>query len=151
MKIIEGDITEAKEEFIIHQVNCRDVMGSGVAKALYEKWPKVKTCYHEFNAPFIERNVQDRLLGLMDLVVVDKINHTIVINAYTQNYFGNDGKQYTNYEAITKVFTFVSKNLKIDKIAIPYNYGCGLGGGDWNIVSKIIEDTFGDKAVIYKL
>lgn len=34
IKIIEGNIVNAKTDFIIHQVNCQGVMGSGVAKAL---------------------------------------------------------------------------------------------------------------------
>jgi O-acetyl-ADP-ribose deacetylase (regulator of RNase III) len=150
MKIIEGDITDATEGFIIHQVNCRDAMGSGVAKALFTKWPIVKEQYHIFNKRFVERNVLDRLLGLCSAIPVN--TETCVINAYTQNYFGNDGKQYTDYDAIRKVFGFINSNIDIsDGIAIPYMYGCGLGGGDWNIVSQIIEDIFGDKAVVYKL
>ena len=34
IKIIEGNIVNANTDFIIHQVNCQGVMGSGVAKAL---------------------------------------------------------------------------------------------------------------------
>lgn len=149
MTIINEDITEATEPIIIHQVNCRDVMGSGVAKALFTKWPEVKLQYHEFNAPFVENSTQDRLLGLLNLVTVgDKT----IINAYTQNYFGKDGKQYTDYVAVRKVFSYVSAELlNDDKIAIPYLYGCGLGGGDWGIVSGIIEEIFGDRAVLYKI
>jgi O-acetyl-ADP-ribose deacetylase (regulator of RNase III) len=150
MKIIEGDITNATEGFIIHQVNCRDVMGSGVAKALFTKWPIVKKQYHVFNKRFVERNVLDRLLGSLDIIPVS--TETSVINAYTQNYFGNDGKQYTDYDAIRKVFNFISNNIDLSNgIAIPYMYGCGLGGGDWDVVSQIIEDSFDDKAVVYKL
>jgi O-acetyl-ADP-ribose deacetylase (regulator of RNase III) len=150
MKIIEGDITNATEGFIIHQVNCRDAMGSGVAKALFTKWPIVKEQYHSFNQPFVECNVQDRLLGLLDIIPVS--TETCVINAYTQNYFGNDSKQYTDYDAIRKVFNFISNNIDLScGIAIPYLYGCGLGGGDWNVVSQIIEDTFGDNASVYRL
>jgi hypothetical protein len=35
-------------------------------------------------------------------------------------------------------------------VYIPYNMGCGLGGGDWEIVSGIIEETLPD-AIIVKL
>jgi hypothetical protein len=39
-----------------------------------------------------------------------------------------------------------------DSIALPYNLGCGLASGDWNIVYKIIEEVFNDYDVtIYKL
>ena len=34
IKIINGNILDAKTDFILHQVNCQGVMGSGVAKTL---------------------------------------------------------------------------------------------------------------------
>lgn len=34
IKIIQGDLLEAKENIIAHQVNCKGVMGSGVAKQI---------------------------------------------------------------------------------------------------------------------
>ena len=38
-------------------------------------------------------------------------------------------------------------------MAIPYKIGCGLANGDWNIVSKIIEETFKEdvKLTVYRL
>ena len=47
-KYIIGDITETELKYIAHGVNCQNVMGSGVAKALYTKFPEVKERYHEF-------------------------------------------------------------------------------------------------------
>jgi hypothetical protein len=39
-----------------------------------------------------------------------------------------------------------------DSIALPYNLGCGLDGGDWIVVYKIIEEVFNDYDVtIYEL
>ncbi|EGL17721.1 hypothetical protein HMPREF9413_4472 [Paenibacillus sp. HGF7] len=36
-------------------------------------------------------------------------------------------------------------------IALPYNIGCGLAGGDWDIVEQIIEEVFIDYDVtLYK-
>ena len=43
----KGDLLEAGES-IVHQVNCQNVMGSGVAKAIYTKWPEVKIEYHKY-------------------------------------------------------------------------------------------------------
>lgn len=48
ISIISGDLLQAKEAAICHQVNCQNVMGSGVAKAIFTKWPEVKTEYHRF-------------------------------------------------------------------------------------------------------
>ena len=34
-------------------------------------------------------------------------------------------------------------------IAMPYLIGCGLAGGDWNIVYNIIEKTLGEDYEVY--
>ena len=41
------DITSITKGVIMHQVNCQNVMGSGVAKALYTKYPQVKSEFHK--------------------------------------------------------------------------------------------------------
>ena len=38
IKTVVGDILDATEDIICHQVNCRGVMGAGVAKTLYTRW-----------------------------------------------------------------------------------------------------------------
>lgn len=45
---ISADITTITTGYIMHQVNCQNVMGAGVAKALYTKYPIVKLSYHDF-------------------------------------------------------------------------------------------------------
>jgi len=45
IKIIEGNILNAKEDIICHQVNCKKVMGSGLAKQIRDKYPNV---YEEY-------------------------------------------------------------------------------------------------------
>jgi O-acetyl-ADP-ribose deacetylase (regulator of RNase III) len=155
-RIIKGDITEADEEFIIHQVNCMNAMGSGVAKALFTKWADVKHIYHrdcEHNK--LVGKSQDNLLGFIGIVPVSTLNgNKYVINAYSQLTYGNDGVQHTDYDAVAKCF-ILSRNMmdvmEVPKIAIPFGYGCGLGGGDWDIVYGIIKDIFGSKAVLYKI
>lgn len=39
---IFGDITKISQGIIMHQVNCQNVMGAGVAKSLYQIYPRVK-------------------------------------------------------------------------------------------------------------
>lgn len=165
MKIIKGNIVDATEPIIIHQVNCQNAMGSGVAKALFEKWANVKSNYHTFCG---STKTKEELLGMVQTVRVNEVPNQmegskIVLNCFTQFNYGKDGKQYTDYDAIDTAFEYIVDNrlsvisefLKVPmddlKIAIPYNYGCGLGGGDWEIVAEMIEAYFGDRAVIYKL
>lgn len=52
---ILGDITKISQGIIMHQVNCQNIMGAGVAKNLYQTYPQVKELYHqlaeEYNTP----------------------------------------------------------------------------------------------------
>ena len=86
------------------------------------------------------------------IVLTSDAEHRIA-NIFSQYDFGHD-KNYTDYdslrEGLEEVKEFAMPNHL--SIAIPYKIGCGLAGGDWNIVYKIIEDVFDDYDVtIYKL
>lgn len=141
-----GNIVDCEEHVIVHQVNCQNAMGAGVAKALYTKWPQVKINYHE---QFYHNDPEDWLGNIQMIRADDKI----ICNAFTQFDCGPGDKLYTNYEAINKAFIALKRNLHIsmNKIAIPYLYGCGLGGGDWKIVHSIIDGIFHDDVVAYSL
>ena len=134
MIIIDKDITTVEHGIIAHQVNCKGGIGSGVALALLNKWRKVKTQYHMFYDSFEDKN---QLLGKYDPVHVDE--GLFVFNCFTQFDRGYDGKLYTSYSAIETCFENIAKLNSDMPIYIPYLYGCGLGGGDWEIVSTIIE------------
>lgn len=82
----------------------------------------------------------------------------MVVFMYGQYYYGKDKKQYTDYNAVHNALVSYSyanlcKNHSL-KIGIPYGIGCGLGGGDWNIIEQIIKDTlcrYDYSVTIYKL
>ena len=48
MKIIYGDILNITEGIIRQQVNCMGVMGSGLAKQIRNKYPRVYQKYKDF-------------------------------------------------------------------------------------------------------
>lgn len=139
---IKGDLLETEIKHIGHGVNCQAKMGSGVAKVLYTKWPKVKEDYLD-TCKVIPK--EDRL-GFIERV---DLGEKIVWNMFTQYNFGKDGKLYVDYEALRDCFITLTK-CEIDHIAIP-KIGCGLAGGDWEKVKKIINEVTGDslKVTVY--
>lgn len=156
-KYIKGDITETELDYIVHGVNCRNTMGSGVARALFERWDEVKLEYHDFYNKMLKmgRTTPENLLGAYHFVFtedIDKFNETpVVINAFTQLDYGYDGKRRIDYEAIAKIFESLNEKLEGETIAIP-KIGCGLAGGNWEIVSRIIDDATPDVEVwVYEL
>lgn len=129
---------------LCHQVNCMGRMGSGIAKAIKEKWPVVYKEYMEYCSPrLIDPNFQKTMLGHMQMVSVGP--GLVVCNMFGQFGFGQARIQYTNYDAVALAFEDLA-NVIADaadpnayKIYVPYKMGCGLGGGDWTEYQAIIE------------
>ena len=133
MKIINKDITTLKKGILLQQVNCQNAMGSGVAKAIYTKWPIVKEEYHKFAQ---NKNPND-LLGLIQEI---KINEDLlVVNSFTQLTYGRAGK-HTNEDLLIKNIKEIANKYSNKTIVIPYLIGCGLGGGNWNYIFENIKN-----------
>ena len=138
VKEIKGNLLDTHCKLIAHGVNCQGVMGSGVAKALYEKYPEVKENYLSFCKLFKKPNA---MLGSVHLVHIPRAYDQIVVaNCFTQQNYGYDGQIYLNYDAlqecISELYLYAINN-DIKEIAIP-KIGCGLAGGDWELVKKIL-------------
>jgi O-acetyl-ADP-ribose deacetylase (regulator of RNase III) len=144
-RYIKDSILNTELPFIAHGVNCRNRMGSGVAKVLYEAYPKVKTSYHNF-ASMYEGN-EFHLLGFVKPVYIGEVNKTI-FNCFTQLNYGYDGERYVNYKAIADCFDYLTIKLEGKQLAIP-RIGCGLAGGDWAFMEQLINDTVGDNLEIW--
>lgn len=148
IKTVIGDLLDSTEVLIVQQVNCRSVMGSGVAKAIYNKLPKVKAEYNKF----CRRSTSpEDLLDKVQLVDVEP--GRAVANIFGQLDYGrNSDKLYTNYPALTKTFNHLRTAFHDKSLDFPYNFWCGLANGKWDIVYKMILMYFVDMDVsIYKL
>jgi O-acetyl-ADP-ribose deacetylase (regulator of RNase III) len=141
----KGNLIElAKQGYfnvIVHGSNCFCRMGSGIAKAVKENFTEafladMKTIAGDYNK-----------LGNYSFAVesINDVVSVVVINAYTQYNYGTDSIKL-DYEALTLCLRKINKNFKHKKIGVP-QIGCGLAGGDWNIVSKIIEKELVDMDV----
>lgn len=143
---IQGNLLDTSVGVIAHGVNCQNEMGSGVARALFVKWPNVKTFYHRF----VEQNSWEDNRGLLgdyhEVRVGNLLNKKIIVNCFTQLYYGYDGKKYVSYDAIFDCFKELSTIY--DEIAIP-KIGCGLAGGNWEIVKQIINDATEDRCKVH--
>jgi len=139
IEYIKKDITTVKEGIIAHGVNCSGTMNAGVAKAIKNKWPRVYT-------RFKLNGKGKRLLGTIDYLFVemDEIsgNHIIVINCYTQMFYGFGGGKYADINAVEKTIksSIQTAFLYTDDLYMP-KIGCGLGGLLWDRdVRPIVED-----------
>jgi len=137
----KGDLLTTEVQHILHGCNRRGVMGSGVAKAIRDKYPQAYTDYNDvYNSCGLE-------LGTIVVSVQD--DGTVMHNAITQNNYGRDAsKVYVSYWAIAEVFRKLD-SWNIGEIAMPA-IGAGLANGDWNVISAIIENTLvNTRPVVY--
>ena len=151
MKIIKGNIMDITEGIIIHQVNCQNVIGAGLAKQIITKYPIVEKVYHTI----CETYPKQQLLGKCSFIhVTDKLT---IVNLYGQYYYGNPkktGKVYTDVNTLTNCLRDIYEKYKDNNstkndqkithtktpIYIPYGIGCGLGGANWEDIETRIKD-----------
>lgn len=145
IRYVKGDLIRADEEIIMHGCNAQGVMGSGVAKAIRNRWPYAYEVYA------YEHKIHGLELGE---VVWAKCEDKLIANCITQANFGRDGEQYCDYEAIRKCCQTVVAQASVrgnKAVAMP-QIGAGLGGGDWRTIEAIIEEEFIEiKPVVYQL
>ena len=116
-------------------------MGSGVAGLLRKKYPMIFSPYFSVVNAHIKSGEKEEILGTINIVPVT--NSLRVANMFTQYNYGYAGQRYTDYDAIKKAFSRLKMvNIKKLPVYIPYQYGCGLGGGDWKVVQSIIESVY---------
>lgn len=148
VKIVVGDLLEAKEDVLVHSVNCQGKMGSGIAKQIRARYPKV---YEEY-VKYCNSKQPHALVGDVQAVQIEEGKY--VINLFGQLNYGYDGKRYTSYDALCKGLGHIKEVAKKEKlsVALPFGLGSVLGGASWNVVYVMIEEIFKDyKVTIYKL
>ena len=152
MQIVKKNILTVERGIICQQVNCQGVMGSGLAKQIRNKWPDVYDGYIKFCDFYKKREFQ--MLGKVLWISKLENPNLVIANIFGQLHYGYDGKRYTDYAALNEAFNFIECHHfyeKVNKeIYFPFNFGCDRGGGDWNIVSKMIEFYF-PAAIVCKL
>jgi O-acetyl-ADP-ribose deacetylase (regulator of RNase III) len=138
MNIVTGNLIELAKagefDVIVHGCNCRCTMGTGIARSIKEAFPEAEIADND------TKNIrpEEKLGHLSHATVFLPTGKLHVVNAYTQLNYGR-GLQ-VDYKAIESTFRLLKLWFGGQRIAYPL-IGCGHGGGDWNIVSGIINKT----------
>jgi len=145
--LINGDLLESDAKYICHQCNCITTSSSGIAAAIFNKFP-YSNIYTHRESYFID---QLPLEGEQPGDIVIKGNgkdERYIINMMGQLYPGGIKYQNSTKDGeLARQRFFKDCLLKIMKIedlesiAFPFKIGCGLADGNWDIYEKLI-DTF---------
>jgi len=143
MKEVTGDLIEfAKEgmfEVIIHGCNCFCTMGSGIARTIADQFPTA------YKADCATKKGDRNKLGTFTGAAVGEMGYHspfFIINAYTQ-YKYTRNEVDVDYDAVQKVMRSINSLFKGKRVGYPL-IGAGLAGGDWNVLSKIIDEELTD-------
>jgi len=141
IKEIKGDLIEiAKKggEFntIMHGANCFSTMGSGIAKQIKDNFPNAYLADTKDPRSPLQR------LGDFSWEIEKSENEDslAVINLYQQFEPGRN----LDYDALRLGLRKVNFIFKNHQIGLPKFMGCGIAGGDWNIVEQIIKEELKD-------
>ena len=117
-------------------------MGGGLALQIKNKWPRV----YEYYARYCQLSPE-----LGDVCYADANKNIMVANLFGKCRIGGN-KNNTVYGVYPKMLEdVVSASLAAElPIYIPYGIGCGLAGGDWNIMLPILEKHLLESATIVK-
>lgn len=134
---------------IAHQANCFNTMKSGIAPLI------AAYCPEAYEADQKTEKGNKSKLGTFTYGFSS--NGVMVWNLYGQYNYGRvPGVVYTNYDALfqalSKMGAWLYNSSGPNTIGLP-KLGCGLAGGDWQVVEQIIKDTLvalGHYVIIYE-
>ena len=147
INIVKGNVLEPQGEgikLIVHVCNDIGVMGAGVAKAIADKWPKVKYDYQSWHNRALNRDTPF-VLGQIQICKAEE--DIYVCNMIGQRDVGGfiiDGEFIppVRYEAIKECLLRVRERVR-NKVSVHMPLiGCGLAGGSINNIYYIIDDVF---------
>jgi len=141
MDIIVGDLIklalDKQFDVIVHGANCFHKMGAGIAGQISTQFPPA------YQADLETKKGDPAKLGTLSHAALDP-HQLIVINAYTQFQPGKCPVEVL-YPSIRCCFKQLVKfghpgisSIPV-RIGIP-QIGCGIAGGDWDIVQRIIDE-----------
>ena len=170
--ITSPDISIGKSNILLHCCNSEGIMGAGVAKALYTKWPQVREQYilwkqmtedgfhieeelevenhaEKYQYHLADPGIRQFGLGNVQLVAINVGEESaLVANMIGQHNVksNNVGLPPVRYSAFAYAFSLLSKMAEESEVEIcihvPYLMGCDLAGGEWDIVEILLTSHF---------
>lgn len=127
-----GNLLDVTTGVIVHGCNAQGVMGSGVALAIKNKYPKVYEMYKSTEAKHGLRLGGTSIRGVASGLAV--------VNLITQEHYGRDPKvKYVSYGAILLGFENLHSTYPLTTAFNFPKIGAGLGNGNWDVISDVIN------------
>jgi hypothetical protein len=136
-----------------HVCNNVNAFGAGFAGAVASNYPIVKENYHMLGMNFLRKNPGHT--QFVNVYTDPQYKYNFVFaNMIAQNGLINENnKRPLNYAYLVKSMLNIKQhiltNYTDNKVEIHCpKFGCGLAGGNWNFISDLIQDIWGDFTVV---
>lgn len=153
LHVVNGNLLLSKEvDVIVHQANCHSTMGKGIAKDIREMFPGA----YQADCRYYPTSPESKL-GKISYAICPHPRfgtNVVVANLYGQLDYWKVGQPrdrvWTNYDAVYRGFemlfdepvSILVEDMGITpRIGIPFMMGCGLANGDWNEITRIVNEV----------
>lgn len=138
---------EHPNAIIAHVCNDSGHWGAGFVLSISKRWISPELQYRQWHS------TGSRSFGLGKVQLVSVEPHLWVANMVAQHGVGRRGM--IHYDALRTCLTELADLARLARASVHMpRIGCGLGGGDWSTVERIIYDTLickGIHVIIYDL
>lgn len=148
-KEVHGDLLKMFKDrhfnAIAHGCNCMKMMTGGIALQIANQFPQAK---------YVDSSTVASQWKIGQMTSVDT-RYGVIYNLYTQVEPGKDFRLHAlevALEGLNNEVPFLRKKFFRPKLGLPM-IGCGIGGGDWKQVKKVIQEKLTNwdvTVVIYK-
>lgn len=114
IKIKQGNLLEAREDILVHQVNVQGIMGGGIARQLANKYDGLEEHYSEYC-----KKHNNRYIDLCGDVYYFKAKDKTIANIFSQR--ENFDTDYINLEIALTDLKTKAKRMN-ESIAMPYRH-----------------------------
>ena len=152
IKTIIGDLLEAKEKYIVHQINCVSHYAAGIAQIIFEKYP--------YSNIYVTRMQADKPGDI--IIRGNGLDQRYIVGLTGQYYPGGHSDKEIDTEKQRRKYFHQSliklaKVSNLESVAFNFRIGCGIAGGNWewylgtlNNFARYVLDTQGAETVIYQ-
>lgn len=156
IEYIKGNILDTDAQAVVNPVNCKGVMGAGLAEQFKNKYPHIE---EEYKKLCRDKTITLTHPAIISLNSVDNPKYMILFP--TKDYWGDSSQITTIRVGLQRLASYTVHNYYLNtgklirSIAFP-KIGCGLGKLNWKDVEpllikfeKTINNVLGVKVIVY--
>lgn len=138
LSIVDGDLLDAKEQYLVHQCNCVTIRGAHLSANVFNRFPHANIYFERLKSSKKDQPGKIIVRGSPD----DNKAGRAIINMLAQYYpgksrFANDTGTWRR-QWFQSCLDQIAALPNLESLAFPYNIGCGAAGGSWQLYYDMI-------------